>query len=245
MLVNDRWLPRPPLLARQRVKRPARRFSYLAGPSLSLPPPPSAKGEARGAGMDLGTSEGASSGDGPIRQGAIEKSGGSPTQGDNQTKSADREDGRQVESPTSGIGRSTDDGRAKVSADTETNRSRAAGDGSQPDAITDNEAQRLHSPPSASDSEMNKSDSDSNSREAAPPISTGSVQLTAVSVVTREDCLVMTNAQLVAELELRGVSMDMPKRKQAYVNALLAAHAAGNFGNGALTTADRWRQGNR
>jgi hypothetical protein len=191
--------------------------------------------------MDLGTSEGASSGDGPIRQGAIENSGGSPTQGDNQTKSADREDGRQVESSTSGIGSPRKMDVQKL----ETNRSRAAGDSSQPDVITDNEAQRLHSPPSASDSEMNRADSDSNSREAAPPISTGSVQPTVVSVVAREDYLVMANTQLVAELEFRGVSMDMPKRKQAYVNALLAAHAAGNFGNGALTTADRWRQGNR
>lgn len=85
--------------------------------------------------MDLGAPEGASSGDGPIRQGTIERSGGSRTQGDNQTKSADREDSRQVESSTSGIGRSTGDGRANVSADTETNGSRAAGDGSQPDAI--------------------------------------------------------------------------------------------------------------
>lgn len=92
---------------------------------------------------------------------------------------------------------------------------------------------------------MNRSDSDSNSMEAATPISTGSVQPTAVSVVAREDYLVMANAQLVAELEFRGVSMDMPKRKQAYVNALLAEDAAGNFDNGALTTADRRRQGDR
>jgi hypothetical protein len=57
--------------------------------------------------------------------------------------------------------------------------------------------------------------------------------------------MLMTVAQLRRELAHRGIALDTPKKKAAYADALMAADAAGNFGNGALQTARRRRRRKR
>jgi hypothetical protein len=57
--------------------------------------------------------------------------------------------------------------------------------------------------------------------------------------------MAMTVAQPRQEFNDHEVEMNMPKTKATIVDTLMAADAVENFGNGALLTADRRRQGNR
>jgi ABC-type Zn2+ transport system substrate-binding protein/surface adhesin len=101
-------------------------------------------------------------------------------------------------------------------------------------AATDDDTEREDSSPSDSGSEPDESDPDGDGDQQA-----GGPR------VAREAYTAMTNAQLVAELIYRTVPTNMPKKKDAYVDALSAADTAGIFGDGALPTVDRRRQGNR